>query len=173
MNVCNYADDTTFYACDSDICNLIKRLEHDSSSAFEWFQSNYMKLNEDKCHFIIPGYKHEIMFASIGESRIWEKGQQKLLGVIVDKNLKFKELILKQCTKAGKKISVLGKVCHILHLDRRRLLMKTFIESQFGYCPLVWMFCGRQENNRINHLYERALRIVYNDSSQLLKICLN
>ena len=28
-NVCNYADDTTFYACDSDICNLIKRLEHD------------------------------------------------------------------------------------------------------------------------------------------------
>ena len=41
--------------------------------------------------------------------------------------------------------------------------MKAFIESQFGYCPLVWMFCGRQENNRINHLHERALRIVYND----------
>ena len=28
--VCNYADVTTFYACDSDICNPIKRLEHDS-----------------------------------------------------------------------------------------------------------------------------------------------
>ena len=25
------------------------------------------------------------------------------------------------------------------------------------------MFCGRQENNRINHLHERALRIMYND----------
>ena len=25
------------------------------------------------------------------------------------------------------------------------------------------MFCGRQENNQINHLHERALRIVYND----------
>ena len=85
MNVCSYADDVTLYACDSDIWNLIKRLEHDSSSAFERFQSNYMKLNEDKCHFIISRYKHEIMFASIGESRIWEKGQQKLLGVIVDK----------------------------------------------------------------------------------------
>ena len=41
--------------------------------------------------------------------------------------------------------------------------MKAFIESQFGYCPLVWMFCGRQENNRINHLYESALRILHND----------
>ena len=34
-NVCNYADDTTLYACDSDICNLIKMLEHDSSLAIE------------------------------------------------------------------------------------------------------------------------------------------
>ena len=32
-----------------------------------------MKLNEDKCHFIISDYKHEIMFANIGESEIWEK----------------------------------------------------------------------------------------------------
>ena len=41
--------------------------------------------------------------------------------------------------------------------------MKAFIESQFGYCPLIWMFCGKNLNNRINHLYERPLRIVYND----------
>ena len=104
MNVCNYADDTTFHACacDSDICSLIKRLEHDSLLAAEWFESNYVKLNEDKCHFIILGYKHEIMFAHVGESRIWEKGHQKLLGVTIDKNLKFKKHILKQCKKQEK-----------------------------------------------------------------------
>ena len=28
-NVCNYADDTTFYACDSDLHYLISRLEND------------------------------------------------------------------------------------------------------------------------------------------------
>ena len=32
-NVCNYADDTTFHACDSDLGNLISRLEHDSMLA--------------------------------------------------------------------------------------------------------------------------------------------
>ena len=41
--------------------------------------------------------------------------------------------------------------------------MKAFIESQFGYCPHVWMFCGRQTNAKINHIHERALRAVYND----------
>ena len=90
-NVSNYADDTTFHACGSDICNLIKRLEHDSSLAIEWFESNYIKLNEDNWHFIISGNKHEIMLANIGESRIWEKEQQKLLGVTIDESLKFKE----------------------------------------------------------------------------------
>ena len=47
--------------------------------------------------------------------------------------------------------------------------MKTFIKSQFGYCPLVWMFCSRQENNRTNHLHERALKIVYNDYESTFK----
>ena len=41
--------------------------------------------------------------------------------------------------------------------------MKAFIESQFGYCLLVWMFCGRQTNARLNHIHERALRAIYND----------
>ena len=41
--------------------------------------------------------------------------------------------------------------------------MKAFIESQFGCCQLVWMFCGRQTNARINHIHEIALRAVYND----------
>ena len=43
------------------------------------------------------------MFANIGQSRSWEKGQQTFLGVTIDKNLKFKEHILKQCKKNRKK----------------------------------------------------------------------
>ena len=43
--------------------------------------------------------------------------------------------------------------------------MNSFIESQFGYCPLVWMFCSRSINNKINRIHERALRITYNNKS--------
>ena len=38
--------------------------------------------------------------------------------------------------------------------------MKAYIISQFGYCPLVSMFCSRGLN-KINFLHERALRITY------------
>ena len=77
-DVCNYADDTTFHACDSNLDDLIRRLEHDSVLAIEWFESNYMKLNQDKCHFLLSGHKHKVMFAKIGHSKIWENCTQKL-----------------------------------------------------------------------------------------------
>ena len=42
--------------------------------------------------------------------------------------------------------------------------MKTFFESSFTYCPLIWMFCDRTLNAKINIiLHERALQIAYND----------
>ena len=41
--------------------------------------------------------------------------------------------------------------------------MKSFITSQFGYCPLIWVFHGRTLNNTIKSVHERALRITYND----------
>ena len=39
--------------------------------------------------------------------------------------------------------------------------MNSFINSQFNYCPLVWMFYSHAINNKINRLHERVLRIVY------------
>ena len=43
------------------------------------------------------------------------------------------------------------------------MTMKAFIASEFGYCPLVWMFHSRKLNSRVNKLHERALRIMYQD----------
>ena len=86
-----------------------------------------------------------------------------MLGVTIDKHLKTEKHIGKQYKKAGQKLSVLARVCNILYQERRRTLMKAFKESQFGRCPLIWMFCGRNLNNRIYHLHERSLRIVYKD----------
>ena len=50
-----------------------------------------------------------------------------------------------------------------MNTDQKRIIMKAFIQSQFGYCPLVWMFCSRTINALINRIDERSLRIVYNN----------
>ena len=50
-----------------------------------------------------------------------------------------------------------------MSLDKRKMLLKAFIESQFSYCPLIWLFHSRTLNNKINQLLEKVLRIVYED----------
>ena len=65
--------------------------------------------------------------------------------------------------KAGRKLVVLARWSKFMSFKQKRILMKTFVEAQFGYCPLIWMFHSRKGNTKINHLQERSLKIVYND----------
>ena len=162
-DVCNFADDTTPHACDHDLDTLITKLEHDSLNAIQWFKINYMKLNEDKCHLIVAGHKYENVWAMVGDHRIWETQKQKLLGVYIDNQLNFKYHVQQLCLKVGKKVSAFARISHFLTQARRRIIAKTFIEAQFSYCPLVWMFVDRTVNWKINKLHERTLRLVYCD----------
>ena len=64
-NVCNFVDDTTFYACNKDLSSLINRFEHDGLLAIEWFENNHMKLNQEKCHLLVSGYNCKNIWARI------------------------------------------------------------------------------------------------------------
>ena len=61
-----------------------------------------MMLNEDKCHFLLSGHKYETLFVDVGKTKILES-KQELLGILIDRDLKFDEYVLSQCKKAGKK----------------------------------------------------------------------
>ena len=53
-----------------------------------------------------------------------------------------------------------------MSFQQRKMLMKSFVEDQFGYYPLVFVFHGRELNRRINHIHERSLCIVYKDQNR-------
>ena len=137
MQVCNFADSTAFFACDKDLGSLINSLEHDSSLAIEWFQNNYMKLNEDKCNLLAGGYKHKVSGQKVGGATICESNKQKLLGVHIHRKLSFDEHVSNLCKKAGRKLSVLARLSNYMTLTQRRVLKKSFIKAQFGHCSLV------------------------------------
>ena len=100
----------------------------------EWSENYSIKLNQDKCHSFVSGFKHENVWAKIGKTKIWETKKQKLLGVETDRTLSFDEYIASLCRNAGKKLSVLARLSNFICTNKKRVLMKAFIESQFGYC---------------------------------------
>ena len=67
------------------------------------------------------------------------------------------------CKKASQKLTAILRLANIISEKKRKVFLNTFSEPQFIYCPLLWMFCSRKLNNKINRLHERALRIAYED----------
>ena len=67
------------------------------------------------------------------------------------------------CKKASSKLYALARISIYLNEHKRKILMKSFVISQFNYCPIIWMYCQRKSNNLINRIHERALRIAYGD----------
>ena len=113
-----------FFACEKDLNSLINRLEHDSLLAIEWFENNYMKLNQEKCN-LVSGSKFENIWAEIGNKKIWESPRQKLQGIVTDRHLSFDGYVSSLCRKAGKKLYALARLSHYMSLKQRRVLMKS------------------------------------------------
>ena len=117
-----------------------------------------MKLNQGKCHLLVSRYKHENIWAQIGEVKIWENSEKIIRGCNSD--LSFNEDVSSLCKEAGRKLSVSSRLSNLMSFQQRRPLMKAFVEAQLGYYPLVWIFHGREINRKINHVHERSLRFV-------------
>ena len=75
--------------------------------------------------------------------------------------------MLKVCSKANRKLTIISRMFKFLTFKKRRVLIKAYFESQFKYSPFVWMFHGRQVNNKINCLQERALIMICEDITSL------
>ena len=141
---------------------LIKCLENDSSILTKWFSDNYLVMNADKCHLLVTKHDGNV-FVNVDNEIIESSKNVKLLGITIDNKLDFTEHVSKICSKASKKIHAIARISNLMNSNKLRTLVKAFFESQFSYCPLVWMFHSRTLNNRINKLHERVLRLVYED----------
>ena len=154
INIANYADDSTPYTTSNDNETLLDILQKNTEIPMQWFNGNYMKSNNDKCHLIISS--QDEVSIQIGRDKIVNEKSVKLLGVTIDQKLNFSEHVENLCRKASMKLHALARVSKYMSINKRRIIMKAFIESQFGYCPLVWMFHNRTMNNKINKIHERA-----------------
>ena len=43
------------------------------------------------------------------------------------------------------------------------------LNSEFNYCPLIWMFFSGKHYHKIKRLHEKCLSIIYNDKTSSYK----
>ena len=140
-DIANYADDTTPYECAPYYDKLKGNLELTIYKILDWFKYNNFKANATKCHFFLSPYQSATI--NIDGSIIKSNNSQNLLGVTIDSNFTFEEHIINLCRKSSQKLHALPRISHYLSQSKKRILLKTFVTSQFNYCPLVWMCHSR------------------------------
>ena len=149
---------TTLYSCETDIHGVALELQTTASKLFHWFKNNHLKPIPGKFHILNSTKKPEIFL--IDKIPLAPSFDKKLLRVITDLELQFKNHVTELCLKVSRKSNTLCCILSSLSLEKCRSLMKAFIEFQFNYCPLIWMSSSRTLNYKINRSDERALRSV-------------
>ena len=121
-------------------------------------------MNADKCKLLVTNQEVDIA-ATVDGYMVKADKSVKLLSIRIDNKLDFHMHVSNICKKSSLIIHALARISQFMNNDRLRIVMRALILSQFGYCPLIWMFHSRTLNNKINTLHEQALRLVYQDNN--------
>ena len=166
-DICNFADDTTLYACGKELDTISFTLEIETNRAIQWLKDNEMVANPSKFQLMfLLKYKNIEKNMSFDGKTIKSSDTVELIGITLDKNINFKRHIQNICCKANNKTKVLLRIRKFLNLEQAQLLAETYISSNFRYCPLIWMFCPKMSDNLIVKTHYRTLKAIYDTQTR-------
>ena len=84
----------------------------------------------------------------------------KLLGIIIDSQLKFDEHISDLCNKASMQLNATFKLQIYMGSQEMKVIINSFIYANFNNCPLVWHFCLCKSSHKIEQIKKQSLKFV-------------
>ena len=165
-HIYNYADDNCISYSSDTIDDIRKFLTKDIIVLMNWFKQNSLKANPVKFQTMLissHGCDVDGLMINVQNTTISSTEIMKVLGVKIDNKLNFTEHISDVCIKAGRQLNILQRLKRVLYYKSRMVICKSFIMSNFNYCPIVWMFTGKKSLDRIENIQKRALRFVLDD----------
>ena len=157
INPLSYADDNTLSYAHSNSDTLIHTLQQDCTSTLQWFNINHMKANPYKFQAISFGKRgtRDITNFTFENTTIHCENSVVLLCIEIDHSLTFNTHITNICKKAARQLAVLKRLGHFLTRQGKLAIFKSFITSNFNYCPLIWHFCSQSSINKLEKKFRR------------------
>ena len=146
----------------STLQTVLSNLLIDCRIAVEWFSNNGMKANPNKFQLMIssPNSADNIQLKWDENTTLRSEKSVKALGVIIENRLTVSDHISACRLKAARQLNALARISKYLDPKSKSNIYNSFIRSNFEYCPLVWQFCGKTNNNKLEKTQERSLRIL-------------
>ena len=159
-----FADDTSIFFSHKDLSQLELIVNDELSKVSDWLVANKLTLNVDKSNFLIispsiKNKKNEIKLA-INNKSIAQKDCIKYLGVLLDKDISWKQHIQQVNLKISKGIGILAKARHYVPPQILRNLYFSFIEPHVNYVLINWGSANLSSLKPMGRNLNKALRIM-------------
>ena len=153
-----------------DVVNEIAvKLEKDCANLNEWMCQNQFKLNAEKTHLMVVGTEAKLkkkseMSVPMNGIQLKETngGQEVLLGVVIQNNLKWTAQVEKLCSKLKQRLLGLEKLRSIMSKSSKSSIIQGVFQSVLCYCLPLFGGCSQTELNMLQTLQNRAARIALN-----------
>ena len=161
-----FADDTNL-ACEGDSSEQIEqKLNNDLNNVQTWLTSNKLTLNKEKTEFMIIGSRSKISNLSrnpnivIGNHSVERVQDKKVLGVKIDKELKWKDHIDAQCKKISKNVALIRRAKNFTIEQTLLTMYNALMLPHLTYCSNVWHDGNNTNMNKLVKLQKRAARVI-------------
>ena len=135
-----FADDTNIVCSWSDIVQLSIIVSNELDKLNEWFAVNKLSLNLSKNNFMLfTNCRREHNFnICINNCEIDMVYKTKLLGVVIDSKLNWKDHVAMVQSKLSKSIAIMHKAKHLLDRRYGMVLYFSLFLPYLSYCCEVW-----------------------------------
>jgi len=163
-NIDMYADDATITFAAKALSDIECKLNDDLNSINNWCINNRMAINTKKTKAMLittaqrrKGLTSEPSITLNGD-KLEHVTHERLLGVVVDQDLLWKEQVDAVCLKLSRNISLLRRIKPYLDETLRRMFYMAYIQPHTDYCLTVW---GMSHHvSRVRKLQNIALRVI-------------
>ena len=164
-DLANFADDNTLYVSKKNLAEVLEVLERECETAINWFKENNMIKNPDKFQTMIITSNKEQNNApvKINGVDITPESSVRLLGIEIDNKLNFEKHISTLCNKVNNQLNAICRLQPYMGQKEKETIIITFVYSNFNYGSLIWHFCNKKSQNKIEKIQERWLKVLLND----------
>lgn len=175
-----FADDTNLSCSGSTVAEVEDKLNKDLENVNKWLMANKLTMNKVKTKFMIIGSNKRLALITespqitIGGYRINRVFSKKILGLVLDENLKWDKHIEEQSKKISQNIALLRRAKSFLPQKDLVTMYNAFVLPYFTYCSTVWSDGCLTQIEKLSKLQRRAARVITGDiyevhSSEILK----
>ena len=166
-----FVDDTNFLYADKDLKSLEQTVNAELKNLHDWLTTNKLTLNTKKSNLVIFRPKQNkirylpriSIFDSEKNRRVSleHKSYIKYLGVLIDKNISWKNHLDCVITKISKTIGMIAKLRYFVPSSVLTNIYKSLVLPYLTYGLVAWGNVSKNYLNKIVVLQKRVLCLIY------------